>query len=65
MEDLYNSLAGVPGLLTRRRGCVIRTPYALGLLLYVIHEEAGGIPVSDNYYPTLQPVAVLHLILPP
>jgi hypothetical protein len=51
----------VPGSLTRRRGCVIRTPYALGLPLYVIHEEAGGIPVSDNYYPTLQPVAVLHL----
>src|SRR6516162_6010914 len=43
MEDLYNSLAGVPELLTRCRGCVIRTPYALGLPLYVIPN-----PIDQN-----------------
>jgi len=45
------------------RGCCHPHSLCSGftLPLYVIHEEAGGIPVSDNYYPTLQPVAVLHL----
>src|SRR5689334_2471000 len=41
------------------RGCCHPHSLCSGftLPLYVIHEEAGGIPVSDNYYPTLQPVA--------
>src|SRR5215468_496644 len=58
MEDLYNSLAGVPGF--AHKTSRTRHPYSLcsGVTFVCIHRERAEIPVSDNYYPTLQPVAV-------